>query len=117
MITANSKTVDQVLTRSIFRTLNGYLGIGTHHLQSGDLVVIFDGDRTPFIMREDRDPSGTSTGMYNLVGDCYLHGWMDGNFFGHTVIDEDGNMINGPRLNSSSKQTEKILRQQQFVIY
>lgn len=80
----------RLLAQYLFKTERGYLGLGSHHLRPGDLLVIFDGDTTPFLIREDRDNNGVWTGRYNIVGDCYLHGWMGGNYFGHTIIDSPG---------------------------
>jgi hypothetical protein len=107
------------MQRSIFKTEQGYLGLGSHHLLPGDQVVLFDGAKTPFILRQQLDSQGTWTGRYNLVGDCYLHGWMYGGYFGHTVLDEDGNHVAGPPLNSAdatNEQSDKVLRKQKFVL-
>ena len=57
--------------RKLFSTSNGYIGIGNITLEPGDLVCVFLGGRTPFIIR----PVGEK---YEFVGDCYLHGIMQG---------------------------------------
>lgn len=109
----------ELMQRSIFKTEQGYLGLGSHHLLPGDQVVLFDGAKTPFIVRRQLDSQGTWTGLYNLVSDCYLHGWMYGGYFGHTVLDEDGNHVAGPPLNSAdatNEQSDKVLRKQKFVL-
>jgi hypothetical protein len=74
--------------RYVFQTQQGYLGIGPMGMKPDDQVVIFDGGATPFIIRKMRTEEGGSSDKWQLVGDCYLLGWMDGNFFGHTVVDE-----------------------------
>jgi hypothetical protein len=109
----------ELMQRSIFKTEQGYLGLGSHYLLPGDQVVLFDGAKTPFIVRRQLDSQGTWTGLYNLVSDCYLHGWMYGGYFGHTVLDEDGNHVAGPPLNSAdatNEQSDKVLRKQKFVL-
>lgn len=50
-----------------------YMGIGPDHMRAGDTIAIFFGARTPFIIRPDED-----TGHFRLIGDCYIHGLMDG---------------------------------------
>ena len=57
--------------RKLFSTASGHIGIGNITLEPGDLVCVFLGARTPFIVR----PVGEK---YEFVGDCYLHGIMQG---------------------------------------
>lgn len=45
--------------------------MGPDTTRTGDLVVVFFGGRVPFILRQ-HDSS------YILVGECYIHGIMDG---------------------------------------
>ena len=75
--------------RVIFLSSRGYLGVGPEHMHENDLVVIPDGALSPFIMRpavtsvcESRNPDSRTV---HVVGDCYLHGWMDGELFGNVV--------------------------------
>lgn len=58
--------------RSLFRTRNGYLGIGAQSLRPLDEVWILAGASVPFILRKCEDES------YELVGEAYLHGVMHG---------------------------------------
>lgn len=46
-----------------------YYNVG---LQVDDLVCVFIGASTPFVVREMED------GYFRLVGECYIHGLMDG---------------------------------------
>jgi hypothetical protein len=101
--------------RFIFQTHQGYIGIGPPWMELSDQVVIFDGGATPFILRKVSTKDGDSSDMWQLVGDCYLVGWMDGNFFGHTVVDQlpsgdtcDGSAAKGDR--------EKYLVRESFVL-
>ena len=55
----------------LFSTFSGHIGIGGVTLEPGDLVCVFLGGRTPFIIRPVDQ-------KYKFVGDCYLHGIMQG---------------------------------------
>jgi hypothetical protein len=48
-----------------------YVGIVPAKAKAGDYVCIILGCDVPFIVREDY-------GKYVLVGECYIHGIMDG---------------------------------------
>lgn len=84
--------IHQLSRKAIFDTVRGYIGFGSHFMRPGDLVVIFDGAKTPFLIRKEMDEHGVHTGRYTIVSDCYLHGWMYGDYFGHTVLEEDRDM-------------------------
>lgn len=68
--------------RSLFWTKQGYIGLGSRYLQPGDVVTVFDGDTTPFLLREERSSANNA---YKVVSDCYLYGWMYGPFPDRTV--------------------------------
>ena len=55
-------------------TRNGYMGWVPLLTQVGDLICVFAGLRTPFIVR----PHTGVEGIYLLVGECFFHGMMDG---------------------------------------
>lgn len=78
----------QIMNKVMFRTVCGYIGFGIYTLLPGDLIAIFDGAKTPFLIRKEHDPHGVHTGRYTIVSDCYLHGWMYGDYFGHTILEE-----------------------------
>jgi hypothetical protein len=71
---------EDMRARKIFTTEQGYLGLGPQSLQRGDQVVMFDGADVPFVLRKHGDD-------WKILGQCYLHGWMDGHYFGHAIID------------------------------
>lgn len=48
-------------------------------MRAGDKVVVFAGDTTPFLLRSEGD-EGEKEGVYKIVSDCYLYGWMYGTF-------------------------------------
>jgi hypothetical protein len=57
--------------RKLFGTSTGHIGIGDVTLEPKDLVCVFLGGKTPFIIRPVGD-------KYRFVGECYLHGIMFG---------------------------------------
>ncbi|KAF2500807.1 HET-domain-containing protein, partial [Lophium mytilinum] len=59
-------------SRRPFISKTGYVGLGPDHMVKGDVVCVFLGAKTPYILR----PSGQ--GAYTLVGEAYLHGIMHG---------------------------------------
>lgn len=56
-------------------TAEGRIGLVPHNALAGDLVVVLHGAQVPFVIR----PSAATGGrQYELVGECYVHGLMDG---------------------------------------
>lgn len=112
----------------LLRTETGYLGLASHHTRLGDRVVIFDGANTPFIIRKHKTKDGDQTGRYLLVCDCYLHGWMDGSYFGHKTVDlADGpctsagvsastNVVVGRGKSVNASDTARTVWRQDFVV-
>lgn len=97
--------------RTFFVTSKGYIGIGPEETQTGDLVVIFDGANTPFILRPIADCEPRDSTKYYVVGNCYLHGWMDGDMFGHEVVDKYEK--NSPDCDQSSSHAERERRSEE----
>jgi hypothetical protein len=61
-----------VWNRKFFITANGhFFGLGPDGLQSGDVVVVLYGCSVPVVLRAVEQ-------QYKLVGECYIHGLMDG---------------------------------------
>lgn len=60
------------LGRRIFSTANGLVGLGPGAVQVGDRVCLFLGGQMLYIIRE------TGNGIYQFAGECYVHGFMDG---------------------------------------
>lgn len=48
-------------------------GSGPEHVQEGDMIYVLIGCSVPVILRKAEKDSG-----FRLVGECYLHGFMDG---------------------------------------
>jgi Heterokaryon incompatibility protein (HET) len=58
-------------------TGNKYIGIVPPGTQPGDVICILFGADAPFVIREI-PRAGSMWKSYSLVGDCYIHGIMDG---------------------------------------
>lgn len=58
--------------RNFCVTREGALVHAPHGTKAGDKVVVFKGGRVPFLVRD------VAGGHCQLVGECYIHGMMDG---------------------------------------
>lgn len=56
---------------SIFKTSEGHIGLGPKGMANGDIICVLMGYRLPVVLRD------VGSG-YQLVGDCYIQGLMDG---------------------------------------
>jgi hypothetical protein len=65
----------------LFRTKQGYLGLGTQCLHESDSIWIVPGCRVPLILRQKEGSQ-----HYRLVGGAYIHGFMDGEALGRTNV-------------------------------
>jgi hypothetical protein len=50
----------------------GYMGLAPGTARVGDLIGIFLGGTVPYVLRPNDD------GTYSFLGECYVHGLMDG---------------------------------------
>jgi len=66
--------ITSCLYRSFATTQKGYLALVPAKATSGQLVCILRGGNVPFIMSQRGD------GYFELVGEAYVHGIMDGEF-------------------------------------
>lgn len=57
--------------RRLVFTSNGYIGLAPTEAETGDMVCVLFGGETPFILRPMDE-------HWLLIGDCYIHGIMDG---------------------------------------
>ncbi|KAE9376426.1 hypothetical protein N431DRAFT_452846 [Stipitochalara longipes BDJ] len=69
--TSRGFDVDVLKGYTFFITTNGHMGIGSTKLQVGDSVYALMGGEVLFILRSNGD-------YYRLVGECYVHGLMNG---------------------------------------
>jgi hypothetical protein len=58
--------------RSFVITKHGRLGWCPHTCQEGDVISVLAGGRVPFVLRK------CGENQYQLIGDAYIHGIMDG---------------------------------------
>ncbi|KAH8732591.1 hypothetical protein GQ44DRAFT_697855 [Phaeosphaeriaceae sp. PMI808] len=76
-VTINASLIRALSGRKLFMTTKGYMGLAPEGCEVGDKVTILLGGTTPFMLRPLM--SKFSFGQhYALVGDCYVHGCMDG---------------------------------------
>ncbi len=79
--------------RDIFVTEGGYLVLGPRNAVLDDVVCILYGGIVPFILRKQGE-------QYELVGECYTHGIMDGEAMINVRkdVEEDFMLIQGQVL-------------------
>ncbi|TPX09420.1 uncharacterized protein E0L32_009308 [Thyridium curvatum] len=65
-----ASTYSHALHLSLFRTSEGYLGLGPESIEKEDSIWVVSGSRVPLIFRRATDDS------HRLVGAAYLHGFM-----------------------------------------
>ncbi|KAK6450642.1 hypothetical protein FP744_10006892 [Trichoderma asperellum] len=53
---------------------HGHLGLGPLSMKEGDEIYVLPGSRTPFALRPTTDKK------HQLIGDCFVHGAMDGEY-------------------------------------
>lgn len=69
-----SGNMEEMKNKRLFLTKNGYVGMGPLVSVPGDVVVIFVGAQTPFVLRSQ----DLVTGGFVLLGEAYCHMVMDG---------------------------------------
>ena len=75
--------------RRLFATTKGYIGTGLAELEIGDHVYILAGGPRPYVLRPVEDAERPCT--FQLVGDSYVHGLMDGEAVAHLNTDASHN--------------------------
>ena len=96
------------MNRKLLTTVNGYIGLGPPQTRVGDVVFILFGSLVPLVLRRHEDqspitfsPDGfgqkhirrevtLSQPSFSVIGDCFIHGAMDGEF---NKINETGELI------------------------
>jgi hypothetical protein len=77
--------------RKYIMTRSGYIGLGPETCKVGDVIAIFDGAETPFVLRLAEKPGSLerirnlgsdevreSVGdLWEIIGECYLYGLMN----------------------------------------
>lgn len=55
-----------------------WLGLAPENARIGDFVAILEGGKVPYILRKREQASRDSTERWELIGDAYVDGIMDG---------------------------------------
>ncbi|GKT40226.1 heterokaryon incompatibility protein 6, OR allele [Colletotrichum spaethianum] len=72
-----------------------YMGTVPWDAETEDYVVLFEGFRTPFVLRQSKEETANDGGaVFKLVGDCYIHNAMDGQLMAW-ADDLEGNLDPG----------------------
>lgn len=69
--TMSTTMIEASAERRLLLSEQGFFGIGPNDLQVGDKLYILLGGQMIYALRK-------SSGDYRCVGECYVHGWMDG---------------------------------------
>lgn len=69
------------MRRMIVTAQEHLLGIAPTNAQEGDLICIIFGCSVPVVLRKVVSDEMTGEHHYQLMGDCYVHGMMDGEAF------------------------------------
>lgn len=91
--------------RRFFITDKGYVGLGPPNLKPGGEVCILFGGPTPFIIRSTGNQTVCRFGpkpCYELIGDCYVDGLMDGQVFKIPGLTKESIHL-GPRAHPLAK--------------
>lgn len=62
-----------------------WLGLAPMNANAGDVIALLEGGRVPYILRPRSD---IHAGVYELVGDAYVHGVMDGEGWNQDLLQE-----------------------------
>lgn len=70
--------------RTIFVTNNGLVGLGTTHIEEGDIVSVLNQESLPIVLREETGKCG----IHKLVGTAYIDGLMDNEWLDDDLVAE-----------------------------
>lgn len=62
--------------RTVFMTLWGRIGLGPRTAKPGDVVVVLDGDKVPYLLRKVEERT-----EYVFIGECYILDIMNGEVY------------------------------------
>ena len=68
-----------ILNTRFFVDSKGRPGMGPPHCEPGDVLMLLLGGNVPYALRKSKDQ--TQANLYTYVGECYVHGVMDGEAF------------------------------------
>jgi hypothetical protein len=84
---ARFRDTTEIMERRLVVTDRGYVGMAPIHVESGDVTCVILGFSVPVVLRRRglRDKVGevkqliqSETETYEFIGECYLHGFMNG---------------------------------------
>lgn len=67
-------SIQRTFGRRMFTTSQTYIGLGPKRMRSGDCLALLEGGQVPYILRRKGQE-------YELIGECYVHGIMEGERF------------------------------------
>jgi hypothetical protein len=74
--------LEVMISRCLFITATGNLGLEPATMASDDVVVMLFGGNVPYLLRPLKN------GQWRFVGECYVHGIMRGEVLQHDRVDE-----------------------------
>ncbi|KAK4108829.1 hypothetical protein N656DRAFT_783790 [Canariomyces notabilis] len=77
-----------MLDRRLFVTEEGYIGAGPLSAEVGDSVYVLAGGHVPLVLRRRVEGDGDESFQFAVVGDCYVHGIMQGEALGEALESE-----------------------------
>jgi hypothetical protein len=66
--------------RRMFISKNMYIGLGPKDMKTGDCLALLEGGQVPYVLRRKGQ-------MYELVGDCYINGVMQGELYEKSICE------------------------------
>lgn len=66
-----NSAVEVLSNRKPITTTRGYAGLASADVEEGDIICILFGGKVPYALRR-------KDGYYRFLGECYVHGIMDG---------------------------------------
>jgi hypothetical protein len=76
--------------RSFLITVRGLMALVPNQTSSRDLVVVFEGANVPHVVRQRTPKIEGSNTKFEFIGECYLHGRMQGS----TMLEVDRGILN-----------------------
>jgi len=76
-----------VWNRRFFEGDDGRLGLAPPSAMTGDVIAILFGCNVPVVLRE------VNKGKYEVIGECYVHGLMDGEAISMDLIEKEFTLV------------------------
>jgi len=75
--------------RKLATTERGFVGLVNDRVERGDMVAVLKGCSVPFVLRKTRKVTENVGVTWQVLGECYLHGVMNGEALGWGLEEED----------------------------